>query len=142
MSDTEMEKIMMISTKGRYALRVMIDLAQNYGNGYVPMKEVAKRQNISLKYLERILPVLTKNKLIEGLQGKGGRYRLTYTPHRYRVGDILRLTEGDLAPVACLGCEENTCERAGTCKTLPMWEEFYRLTNTYFDGIVLSDLVK
>lgn len=70
MSDTEMEKIMMISTKGRYALRVMIDLAQNYGNGYVPMKEVAKRQNISLKYLERILPVLTKNKLIEGLQGK------------------------------------------------------------------------
>ena len=101
---------MMISTKGRYALRVMIDLAQNYGNGYVPMKEVAKRQNISLKYLERILPVLTKNKLIEGLQGKGGGYRLTYTPDRYRVGDILRLTEGDLAPVACLGCGGN-----GTC---------------------------
>lgn len=133
---------MMISTKGRYALRVMIDLAENYGNGYVPMKEVAERQNISLKYLERILPVLTKNKLIEGVQGKGGGYRLTATPDRYRVGDILRLTEGDLAPVACLSCESDTCERAAGCKTLPMWTEFYRLTNAYFDGISLSDFVK
>lgn len=133
---------MMISTKGRYALRVMIDLAENYGNGYIPMKEVAERQNISLKYLERILPVLTKNKLIEGVQGKGGGYRLTATPDCYRVGDILRLTEGDLAPVACLSCESDTCERAAGCKTLPMWTEFYRLTNAYFDGISLSDFVK
>lgn len=133
---------MMISTKGRYALRVMIDLAENYGNGYIPMKEVAERQNISLKYLERILPVLTKNKLIEGVQGKGGGYRLTATPDRYRVGDILRLTEGDLAPVACLSCEADTCERAAGCKALPMWTEFYRLTNAYFDGISLSDFVK
>lgn len=132
---------MMISTKGRYALRVMIDLAQNYGNGFVPMKEVAKRQNVSLKYLERILPVLTKNKLIEGLQGKGGGYRLTLAPDRYRVGDILRLTEGDLAPVACLGCDADVCERAETCKTLPMWSEFYKLTNAYFDGISLSDFL-
>lgn len=132
---------MMISTKGRYALRVMIDLAQNYGNGFVPMKEVAKRQNVSLKYLERILPVLTKNKLIEGLQGKGGGYRLTLAPDRYRVGDILRLTEGDLAPVACLGRDADVCERAGTCKTLPMWSEFYKLTNAYFDGITLSDFL-
>lgn len=132
---------MMISTKGRYALRVMIDLAQNYGNGYVPMKEVAKRQNISLKYLERILPVLTKNKMIEGLQGKGGGYRLTSAPDRCRVGDILRLTEGDLAPVACLGCDADGCERAKTCKTLPMWTEFYKLTNTYFDGITLADFL-
>ena len=132
---------MMISTKGRYALRVMIDLAQNYGNGFVPMKEVAKRQNISLKYLERILPVLTKNKLIEGLQGKGGGYRLTLAPDRYRVGDILRLTEGDLAPVACLGRDADVCERSGTCKTLPMWSEFYKLTNAYFDGITLSDFL-
>ena len=132
---------MMISTKGRYALRVMIDLAQNYGNGFVPMKEVANRQNVSLKYLERILPVLTKNKLIEGLQGKGGGYRLTLAPDRYRVGDILRLTEGDLAPVACLGCDADVCERAATCKTLPMWSEFYKLTNAYFDGISLSDFL-
>lgn len=130
----------MISTKGRYALRVMIDLAENYGNGFVPMKEVAERQNISLKYLERILPVLTRNKLIEGMQGKGGGYRLTDPPASYRVGDILRLAEGDLAPVSCLCCDADTCERSETCKTLPMWSEFYRLTNTYFDSITLSDL--
>ena len=133
---------MMISTKGRYALRVMIDLAEHYGTGYIPLKEVAKRQDVSLKYLERILPVLTKNKLIEGIQGRGGGYRLTAEPDTYRVGDILRLTEGDLAPVACLSCDKNTCERAGSCKTLPMWTEFYRLTNAYFDGIKLSDLCK
>ena len=133
---------MMISTKGRYALRVMIDLAENFGKGYVPMKEVAERQNISLKYLERILPVLTRNKLIEGVQGKGGGYRLTADPGRYRVGDILRLTEGDLAPMACLGCDADACERAAACKTLPMWSEFHRLTNAYFDGILLSDFVK
>lgn len=133
---------MIISTKGRYALRVMIDLAEHYGNGFIPMKEVAKRQNISLKYLERILPVLTKNKLIEGIQGRGGGYRLTAEPGTYRVGDILRLTEGDLAPVSCLSCDKNTCERADICKTLPMWSEFYKLTNAYFDGITLSDLCK
>ncbi len=133
---------MMISTKGRYALRVMIDLAEHYGKGYIPMKEVAERQNISLKYLERILPVLTKNKMIEGLQGKGGGYRLTMEPTGCRVGDILRLTEGDLAPVACLGCDADMCERAETCKTLPMWTEFYKVTNAYFDGISLADLVK
>ncbi len=132
---------MMISTKGRYALRVMIDLAENYGKGYVPMKEVAERQNISLKYLERILPVLTKNKLIEGLQGKGGGYRLTAEPDKFRVGDILRLTEGELAPVACLSSDTNTCERVQICKTLPMWSEFYKLTNEYFDGITLADFM-
>ena len=133
---------MMISTKGRYALRVLIDLAENYGKGYVPMKEVAERQNISLKYLERILPVLTKNKLIEGLQGKGGGYSLKSEPDKCSVGDILRLTEGELAPVACLSCDINTCERAQTCKTLPMWSEFYKLTNVYFDGITLADLME
>ena len=133
---------MIISTKGRYALRVMIDLAEHYGEGYVPMKEAAERQDISLKYLERILPVLTKNKMIEGLQGKGGGYRLTKDPAQYCVGDILRLTEGDLAPVACLSCDTNACERAASCKTLPMWSEFHRLTNAYFDGILLSDFVK
>ncbi len=133
---------MLISTKGRYALRVMLDLAENYGKGFVPMKEVAERQNISLKYLERILPALTKNNLIEGLQGKGGGYRLTASPDQYRVGDILRFTEGNLSPVACLDCDANTCERAKTCKTLPMWEEFYKLTNTYFDGITLADIMK
>lgn len=132
---------MMISTKGRYALRVMIDLAENDGKGYIPMKEVAERQNISLKYLERILPVLTKNRLIEGLQGKGGGYRLAVRPGSCRVGEILRLTEGNLAPVACLSCGTNTCERAVNCRTLPMWTELHRITNAYFDGITLEDLM-
>ena len=132
---------MMISTRGRYALRVMLDLAEHYGAGYIPMKTVAQRQDISLKYLERILPVLTKNNMIEGVHGKGGGYRLTFPPEKYRVGDILRLTEGDLAPVACLECESRKCERADKCKTLPMWREFYRKTNDYFDSITLDKLL-
>ncbi len=133
---------MMISTRGRYALRVMIDLAEHVQDGYIPMKVIAQRQNISLKYLEQILPPLTKNGMIEGLRRRGGGYRLTAAPETYRVGDILRLTEGDLAPVACLGCEAKACERAESCKTLPMWKEFYRMTNAYFDGITLAELVK
>lgn len=133
---------MRVSTKGRYALRVMIDLAEHSANAYVPMKEVAKRQEISLKYLERILPALSKNKLIEGIQGKGGGYRLTRDPSQYTVGEILRLTEGDMAPVACLECEEGQCERTGDCKTRPMWKEFYRRANEYFDTVTIADLLK
>lgn len=132
----------MISTRGRYALRVMIDLAEHYHDGYIPMKIIAERQGISLKYLEQILPSLTKNGMIEGLQRKGGGYKLTAGPDEYRVGNILRVTEGNLAPVACLDCGAKMCERAGNCKTLPMWKEFYRMTNDYFDGITLSDLMK
>ena len=132
----------MISTRGRYALRVMIDLAEHSGDGYIPMKDVASRQGISLKYLERILPVLAKNNYIHGIQGKGGGYKLTKSAGEYRVGDILRLTEGDLAPVACLHTGENTCERAGICKTVKMWNEYYEMTNRFFDGITLADLMK
>ncbi len=131
----------MISTRGRYALRVMIDLAEHADGGFIPMKDVADRQEISLKYLERILPVLTKHKLIEGVHGKGGGYRLTRSPDRYRVGEILRLTEGDLAPVACLAEGAPPCPRAAECRTLPMWQGFYEKTLAYFDGIVLSDLM-
>ena len=105
------------------------------------MKIIAQRQNISLKYLEQILPALTKNGMIEGLQRKGGGYKLTARPGAYRVGDILRLVEGDLAPVACLSREAKTCERAEICKTLPMWTEFYKMTNDYFDGITLQELM-
>ena len=135
--------IVMISTRGRYALRVMIDLAENReGDSYIPMKDVAARQDISLKYLERILPPLTQNGYIEGAHGKGGGYRLTREPSEYRVGDILRLTEGDLAPVACLECGAKPCKRSEYCRTLPMWNEYYRITNEYFDGITLADLMK
>ena len=132
---------MMISTRGRYALRVMIHLAEHAGDGYIPMKKVAEQQGISLKYLEQILPALSKNNLIEGVHGKGGGYRLSRRPEEYTVGEILRLTEGDLAPVACLERGAATCERKDTCKTLSMWSGFFRLTNEYFDGITLADLV-
>lgn len=133
---------MMISTRGRYALRVLLDLADNYSQGYIPMKDVANRQGLSLKYIERIMPVLSKNSYVEGVHGKGGGYRLTRQPEDYRVGDILRLTEGDLAPVACLECGAKPCERAGECRTLPMWTEFHALVNEYFDKISLADLMK
>lgn len=132
---------MMISTRGRYALRVLLDLADNFSKGYIPMKDVANRQELSLKYIERIMPVLSKNNLVEGVHGKGGGYRLTKAPENYRVGDILRLTEGDLAPVSCLECGAKPCSRAGECRTLPMWSEFYKVVNDYFDKISLADLM-
>ena len=132
---------MLISTKGRYALRVLLDLAQNQNDGYVAMKKVAERQGLSLKYIERIMPVLSKNNYVEGVHGKGGGYRLSSDPKDYRVGDILRLAEGDLAPVACLSCNAEKCDRADTCPTLPMWTEFHDMVNTYFDGITLADLM-
>lgn len=133
---------MMISTRGRYALRVLIDLAEHQNGDYIPMKEVAARQDISLNYIERILPSLKNADLVEGLHGKGGGYRLTKPPEEYAVGDILRLTEGDLAPVACLGCNAKECNRMGECRTFSMWDKFYAITNEYFDGITLADLMK
>ena len=132
----------MISTRGRYALRVLIDLAEHGGEQYLPMKEVASRQEISLKYLERILPLLTKSGYVEGQHGKGGSYRLKKTPQDIRVGDVLRLTEGDLAPVACLIPGADPCNFAHECRTLEMWKEYFRLTNTFFDGITIADLMK
>ena len=132
---------MMISTRGRYALRVLIDLAEHSGKGYIPMKDVAARQEISLKYLERILPTLTKAKLIEGVHGKGGGYRLTRAPEDYTVGEVLRLTEGDLAPIACLLPDAPPCARAGECRTIKMWRDYYDLTNKFFDGVTVADLI-
>lgn len=133
---------MMVSTRGRYALRVLIDLAEHNNGSYIPMKDVAARQELSLKYLERILPTLTKAKLITGLHGKGGGYKLTRSPEEYTVGEVLRLTEGDLAPVACLTPAAQPCERAAECRTLQMWKGFYDMTNRYFDGITIADLVQ
>lgn len=133
---------MMVSTRGRYALRVLIDLAEHCGNGYIPMKDVAERQGVSLKYIEKIMPVLMKEKLIDGMHGKGGGYKLNRDPDKYVVGDILRLTEGDLAPVACLENGASPCEKAAECRTLPMWKEFHRITNEFFDGITIADLMR
>lgn len=133
---------MMISTRGRYALRVLIDLAEHDDGKYIPMKDVAERQGLSLKYLEQILPVLTKNKLVIGVHGKGGGYRLSRTPDEYTVGEILRLTEGNLAPVSCLESDANTCARAAECRTLKMWTDFFNLINNYFDGITIASLMR
>ena len=132
----------MISTRGRYALRVMIDIAEHSGGDFVPMKEVAARQEISLKYIERIMPLLTKENLVEGQHGKGGGYRLCRPPEDYPVGEILRATEGRLAPVACLECGAKPCSRAAECRTLPMWQKYYAMTNEFFDGISVADLMK
>lgn len=133
---------MIVSTKGRYALRVMIDLAEHSGDNYIPMKDVAERQQLSLKYLERIVPALSKNNLIEGVHGKGGGYKLTRSPNEYTVGEILRLTEGDLAPVSCLECSAEPCQRIDSCRTIEMWSKFNQITNEYFDGITIADLMK
>ncbi|MBQ6569299.1 MAG: RrF2 family transcriptional regulator [Clostridia bacterium] len=133
---------MMISTRGRYALRVMIDIAENSNGEYIAMKEVAARQEISLKYMEKIMPVLVANNLCEGIHGKGGGYKLTRDPSEYTIGEILRLTEGDLAPVACLECNAEKCERSDQCRTLPMWKDLNELINKYFDGVTLADLMK
>lgn len=132
---------MMISTRGRYALRVLIDLAEHREEGFVSIKQVAQRQEISVKYLERIMPMLIKDKLVDGMQGKGGGYRLNRPLEEYNVGHILRLTEGNLAPVACLECDAKPCKRREICRTLPMWQQYQALTNRFFDGITLRDLL-
>lgn len=134
--------LMRISIRGRYALRVMLDLAEHVDQGFIPMKEIAGRQGVSLKYMEQIMPALSKNRLVEGLHGKGGGYRLSRLPGEYTVGEVLRLTEGDLTPVACLECGTEPCARKADCKTISMWNEFYEMTNQFFDGITLTDLLE
>ena len=131
---------MMISTRGRYALRVMIDLAERQTSDFTPLKEIAARQEISEKYLESIVKNLVQNGFLEGLRGKGGGYRLVRAPEEYTVGSILRLMEGSLAPVACLEQRAQPCNREDSCRTLPMWLKLYDLLNDFFNGITLADL--
>ena len=131
---------MIVSTKGRYALRVMIDLAEHRSEKYVPLKEVAARQEISEKYLENILKVLVQNGFLEGLRGKGGGYRLTREPDQYTVGEILTLTEGSLAPVACVE-DEDTCDKMNDCATVLVWKKMNEAINQVVDSITLADLV-
>ena len=131
---------MIVSTKGRYALRVMIDLAEHQTERYVPLKEVAARQEISEKYLENILKVLVQNGFLEGLRGKGGGYRLTRSPDQYTVAEILVLTEGNLAPVSCLAPGAVSCERMANCRTYNMWKGLNDMIADYFGKITLADL--
>lgn len=133
---------MMISTKGRYALRVMVDLAEANKETYIPLKEIAARQNISQKYLESIMSVLSKNDLIDATHGKGGGYRLNREPSAYKVGDILKVTEGTLAPVSCLECGAKPCESVGECRTLPMWKELNGIISNYLDSVSIADLMR
>ncbi len=131
----------MISTKGRYALRVMIDLAQQSSDHFIPLEEIAKRQGISKKYLEIILKTLVSENLLKGLRGRGGGYQLTKSPREYTVGEILQLTEGTLAPVACLQANAKPCERKESCSTLPMWQKFDQLVHDFFFQITLDSLL-
>lgn len=131
----------MISTKARYALRVMIDLAEHQDAGYIPLKDIAARQEISEKYLEIIIKILVKGKMLKGLRGKGGGYILTREPSEYIVGDIIELTEGPLAPVACLQPDAEVCNRKDFCVTLPLWEKYYTLVHDFFFHITLEDVI-
>ena len=133
---------MLVSTRGRYAIRVMIDLAEHMNGKYIPMKEIADRQDVSLKYMTKIMQALTKSGMLDGQHGKGGGYKLKRDPEEYRVGDILRLTEGTLAPVACIDETDCKCDRSFECRTRPMWNELDKLISEYLDGITIADLME
>ena len=132
---------MMVSTKGRYALRVMIDLAEHDNGEYVVLMDIAERQELSEKYLEGILASLSRAGFVQALRGRGGGYKLSRPPETYTVGSILKLTSGSVAPVSCLDGEENSCQRAEKCNTLPMWTKLNELINDFFESITLADLM-
>lgn len=131
----------MISTKGRYSVRILLDLAEHHNGAYIPMKEVAARQGISLKYIEKLMPALKAAGLLDSTHGIGGGYRLTREPEQYTLWEILSLAEGGLAPVSCLQEHAAPCERAAECQTLPVWKGYFDLTKSYFSGITLADLM-
>ena len=133
---------MLISTKGRYALRVMIDLAEHQAEGLIPLKVIAQRQEISEKYLESIIKLLVRAKLLNGVRGKGGGYKLTKAPEQYTVGNILRLTEDSMAPVSCLEQGADACPRIAECRTLPLWQGLNKVISDYLDNITVADLVQ
>lgn len=133
---------MIVSTKGRYALRVLIDLAEQTAGEHIPLKEIAERQNISQKYIEAIMTLLSKNGYVDAVHGKGGGYKLNRKPEEYIVGDILRLTEGTLSPVACLEKGAAPCPRKDACRTLPLWSKLDELVENYLDSVNLADLLK
>ena len=133
---------MIVSTRGRYALRVMIDIAEHPNETYIPLKSIAARQGISEKYLESILKILVQEHLLEGMRGKGGGYRLCKSPDQFTTGQILRLMEGSLAPVACLEAGSSPCDRAGECRTLSLWAGLNDVINKYLDQYTLADLLR
>lgn len=133
---------MLISTRGRYALRFLVDLAENQGEGFITTHEIAKRQEVSQKYAERLMGLLSKNNFVQTQHGRGGGYRLGRAPENYSVSEILLAMNEELAPVACLACKPNQCHRAPNCRTLPMWQKLDNMINDFFNGITLADLMK
>lgn len=133
---------MIVSTKGRYALRVMLCFAQRGSDEYIPLKEIAESEEISQKYLESIMTILSKAGFVDAVHGKGGGYRLNRRPEDYTVGSILKLTEGSLAPVSCTAQGAAACSRTTCCQTLPMWEKLEKMIDEFFEGITLADLLK
>ena len=132
---------MKISTKGRYALRLLIDLAEHEGEGYVALKDVAERQGVYKKYLEQIVPILNRSDVLKTNRGYQGGYCLAKSPDKYTVGEVLRLTEGSLAPVACVEQDPVECPRSADCATLPVWQGLNRVINEYLDSITLQDII-
>ena len=133
---------MIVSTKGRYALRVMLCFAQRGSDEYIPLKEIAEAEEISQKYLESIMSILSKGGFVDAVHGKGGGYRLNRKPEEYTVGSILKLTEGSLAPVSCTTQGAAACSRSTCCQTLPMWERLEKVIDDFFEGITLADLLR
>ena len=133
---------MLISTRGRYALRVLVDLAEQNTSEYIPLKEIAVRQHISQKYSESIMTLLSKAGMVEGIHGKGGGYRLSREPADYKIGDVLRLTEGTLAPVSCLEENAGTCSRSGKCRTLALWQGLDKVIHDYLESVTIADLIE
>ncbi len=132
---------MKFSTRGRYALRVMVDLAENNTGEYIRLKDISKRQGITIKYLEQIMPLLTKAGYVSSLRGNAGGYRLSRPAEQYTVGDILRTAEGSLSPISCLEDTPNSCPRCHECTTLPFWEGLQKTINTFADSYTLADLI-
>lgn len=133
---------MTISTKGRYALRVMIDIAVNSDGEYITLKEISERQEISVKYLEQVVSLLNKAGFLHSLRGNNGGYKLSKKAEEYTAGDILRAAEGSMAPIACLKDDENQCKRSDLCSTLPFWEKYYQVINEYVDSVTLQELAE
>lgn len=132
---------MMISTRGRYAFRMMLDLALYQGGGYVSLKDISQRQDISKKYLEQLVPDLCRADFLHAARGAQGGYRLSRTPCEYTVGEIIRAAEGDLAPVACLQADSAPCPHCADCMTLPVWQGLQKVADAYLDGITLQDVL-
>jgi Rrf2 family protein len=133
--------ILKVSTKGRYALRMLLDLAEHRDDGFMSLKEIAEKQNISKQYLEQIVSLFSTSDMLNANRGKNGGYMLAKEPSQYTIGAILRITEGNLAPVSCLENELNKCGRAEFCKTLPMWEGLKDVINNYLDNVTLQDIL-